>query len=144
IQAIRMFPPTYKGSTGLYEWEQPLEVYLTSILGVAMAALELEPGTAFGTIHEYDRQTQTLRRVAHCGDINVERAESQSVATGEGIISWVAIRRKALLIGDLAHSKFGDIHIPINSTKGKEVKSEVAIPIFAGEILLGVLNLESL
>jgi serine/threonine protein kinase/GAF domain-containing protein len=143
IQAIRMFPPAYESSSGLHAWEQPKEAYLTDILRVTMEALELKPGTAFGTIHEYDHKTQTLRRVTHFGDIKVERAEEQSVVNGEGIISWVAIRRKALLIRDLKHSKFAEIHVPINLDKSREVQSEVAIPIFAGELLLGVLNLES-
>jgi serine/threonine protein kinase/GAF domain-containing protein len=143
IQAIRMFPPSFEGSTQLYEWDKPLGD-LQSVLGVALAALELEPGTAFGTVHLYDRQSQTLRLEARGGDIDIDldRAESQSVASGQGIISWVAIRRKALLIADLESSAFAKIHIAISIDK--RVRSEVAIPIFAGEELLGVLNLESL
>lgn len=142
IQAIRMFPPADEGSSSV-PWEQSKEAYLAEILRVAIEALGLSPETTFGTIHEYDRKTQILSRVTHFGNIKVERAEEQSVVNGEGIISWVAIRRKALLIGDLKHSKFADIHIPINLDRHREVQSEVAVPIFAGELLLGVLNLES-
>ena len=141
IQAIRMFPPTYKRSEQFNEWDQPFDEYLRSLLAVVMTALELEPGTALGTIHNYDSHTETLRLAAHSGDVDLDRAKSLSIAGGEGIISWVAIRRKALLISELKGSKFEQIHIPIN-LKGP-VRSEVAIPIFGGEELLGVLNLES-
>lgn len=141
VQAIRMFPPTYQGSTKLHDWDQPLPDYLRSLLGVAIAALELDLASTFGTIHLYDRRTATLRLAAALGGVDEQRANSQSVATGEGIISWVAIRRKALLIADFAGSAFAGIHIPINS--GEPTRSEVAIPIFAGHELLGVLNLES-
>ncbi len=141
VQAIKMFPPTYQGSTKLHDWNQPLPDYLRSLLGVAFAALDLDTRTEFGTIHVYDRRTSTLQLAAHLGEVDTVRANSQSVATGEGIISWVAIRRKALLIADFEGSAFAGIHIPINTAE--PVRSEVAIPIFAGEELLGVLNLES-
>lgn len=141
IQAIRMFPPTFAGTKQFNEWEHPLDNYLRSLLSVVMTALELEPGTAIGTIHNYDSHSETLRLAAYSGDVNVGRAKSLSIASGEGIISWVAIRRKALFISELTGSKFERIHIPI-SLNGP-VKSEVAIPIFGGAELLGVLNLES-
>ena len=141
IQAIRMFPPTYKGSEQFNEWDQPLDNYLHSLLSVVMTALELEPGTALGTIHNYDSHTETLRLAAHSGDIDLNQAKSLSITGGEGIISWVAIRRKALLVTELIGSKFEQIHIPIN--RNGPVRSEVAIPIFGGQELLGVLNLES-
>jgi serine/threonine protein kinase/putative methionine-R-sulfoxide reductase with GAF domain len=143
VQTIRMFSPIYEASTKLYEWDQPLELYLISFLRVALEALELDASTAFGTIHAYDRKTQTLRLAAHVGGVDVEHAESLSVATGQGIVSWVAIRRKALLISDFTKSRFASIQIPINLDKDKKVRSEVAIPIFARETLVGVLNLES-
>lgn len=143
VQTLRMFSPIYEASTQLYEWDQPLEVILISFLRVALEALELDASTAFGTIHAYDRKTQTLRLAAHVGGVDVERAESLSVAAGQGIVSWVAIRRKALLISDFTKSRFANIQIPISLDKDKKVRSEVAIPIFAGETLVGVLNLES-
>ena len=141
IQAIRMFPPTYQGSDQFNEWEQPLKDYFRSLLDVVMTALDLKTGTALGTIHTYDSQTETLNLAAASGPVNLDRAESLSIASGEGIISWVAIRRKALLISDLEGSNFEQIHIAIN--RKARVRSEVAIPIFGGKELLGVLNLES-
>jgi GAF domain-containing protein len=141
IQAIRMFPPTYQGAEQFNEWEQPLDDYFRSLLGVVMAALDLKPGTALGTIHTYDSQTETLNLAAPSGAVNLDRAESLSIASGEGIISWVAIRRKALLISELEGSNFEQIHIAINLKE--RIRSEVAIPIFGGKELLGVLNLES-
>lgn len=142
IQAIRMFPPTYSGSNNqLNEWDQPLEEYLHSLLELALNALGLDLKTTFGTVYLFDRQTNSLFLAASKGDIKYRKRASSpySVPSGKGIISWVAIRRKALLIPDLKKSEFKKLHIPIND----DVRSVVAIPIFAGEELVGVLNLES-
>jgi GAF domain-containing protein len=142
VQAIRMFPPTHSAPEArLNEWDQPLVEYLRSLLSLALSALGLDLNTTFGTVHLYDRQTKTLGLAAYLGKIDaLDRAKAPlSVPKGEGIISWVAIRRKALLVDDIKKSQFKKIHIPL-STK---VRSEIAIPIFAGEELVGVLNLES-
>jgi GAF domain-containing protein len=143
VQAIRIFPPTHAGSaTRLNEWDQPLDEYLSSLLGLAIEALDLNADTTLGTVHLYDRQTKTLRLMAHYGTIeDFDKArEPLSIPTGQGIVSWVAIRRKAVLIADLESSGFKEIHIAIK----EGVRSEIAIPIFAGKDLLGILNLESL
>jgi putative methionine-R-sulfoxide reductase with GAF domain len=143
VQAIRIFSPTLAGAGAqLNDRDQPLEEYLLSLLDLAINALELDPDTTFGTVHLYDRQTETLGLVAYTDgyvkDIETARAP-QSVPTGEGVISWVALRRKALLINNLQTSEFKSIHIPINAG----MSSEVAIPIFDGNELVGVLDLES-
>lgn len=140
---LGIFPPTYIGSKARPKQQhKSLVERLESILKQSMEALELTTDTTFGTVHLYDRGTETLNLVASYGKIGDPEtaAKPLSVPTGEGIISWVAIRRKAVLIDDLPSSDFRKIHIPI--TEG--VRSEVAIPIFDEEHLLGVLNLESL
>jgi GAF domain-containing protein len=142
VQAIRMFPPKHAGSaTRNAGGEQRLPKDLESLLRLAVEALGLDAATTFGTVHLYNRDMGTLKLAAHCGEIKdmVEAEKSLSVLTGQGIISWVAIRRKAVLISDLDDSEFKRIHIRIN----EGVRSEVAIPIFDGKELLGVLNLES-
>jgi GAF domain-containing protein len=156
VQAILgIFPPTYAGSKERPDDEddeesddepdeEPMSLTerLESILKLLVEALGLTADKTLGTVHLYDRQTKMLSLTASYGKIGYpERAERpQSVPLGEGIISWVAIRRKALLIRDLKSSAFGRIHIPIH----EGARSEVAIPIFDGKHLLGVLNLESL
>jgi GAF domain-containing protein len=142
VQAIRILPPTPVDLLSqLSEWDASLENYFHSLLKVVIQALEIESGTAFGTIHLYDRKTETLRPVAYFGEKTQEAQSTQplSILTGEGIISWVAIRRKALLITDLENSEFKKIHFRIN----EGARSEVAIPMMAGEELIGVLNLEA-
>ncbi len=139
---LGIFPPTY-GSKGRSE-QQPesLVERLESILNLSVKALGLNPDMTFGTVHLYDRQTGNLNLVASHGKIGDPKAAAEplSVPMGQGIISWVAIRLKAVLINDLPSSDFRNIHIPVS----EGVRSEVAIPIFDEEHLLGVLNLESL
>jgi len=141
VQAIRIFPPTHEPETSQTQSDELLKTSLEALLEVIIRALELDPKTTFGTIHRYNRVTKTLTLAASKGKIvNKGLADSLSVPKGEGIISWVAIRRKALLVTDLKKSDLGrKIHLPFN----KNVRSEVAIPIFAHNELLGVLNLES-
>jgi GAF domain-containing protein len=142
VQAIRILPPKHAGLLiPLSNWQQSLETYFSSLLRVAMDALDVNPQTAFGTINLYDLQTGTLRLAAYYGEKaqDTQSTKPLSVLTGEGIISWVAIRRKALLISDLETSEFKNIHVCIN----QGVRSEIAVPMIAGEELIGVLNLES-
>jgi len=139
---LGIFPPAF-GSKSLPDRQhESLVERLESILKLSVKAMGLNPDTTYGTVHLYDRQTGRLNLVASDGKIGDPKAAARplSVAMGEGIISWVAIRLKAVLINDLLSSEFRKIHVPIC----EGVRSEVAIPIFDGEQLLGVLNLESL
>jgi hypothetical protein len=81
-----------KSTNGTARWKTICAAYL----GLPSPPWISIPQPTFGTIHTYDRQKQSLRLAAHLGDIDIQRAREQSVASGEGIISWVAIRRKAL------------------------------------------------
>ena len=60
-------------------------------------------------------------------------------SSGQGVVAWVALMQKALLIDDLATSPFGNIKVQVNP----DVKSELAVPMVADGELVGVLNLES-
>jgi GAF domain-containing protein len=134
-QVIRMFPPTSAA-----EWEHSVEKSFDSLLEIAKEALGLKNQTTLGMIHIYDPRTRTLKLQSKEELEDPKLGNVLSITKGQGVISWVAIRRKALLISDLKKSPLGKkIHLP---TKTK-VRSEVAIPIFAGEELLGVLTLES-
>jgi GAF domain-containing protein len=141
VQVVRILQPALDVvSTRQEEWKSFLEGYFHSLLKVSLAATSVEPGRGLGTIHLYDEETSTLRLAAMEGEIkHSERAQSVWARSGHGIISWVAIRQNPLLISDLGNSEFGKIHIGLNES----VRSEVAIPMMAGERLLGVLNLES-
>lgn len=141
--AMRIFSRTNDGTnSSLYEWDQPLEKYLNTLLHTLIEKVfRLEIGKAFGMIHIYDKHSNTLQMTVQVGsDRKVTTARPLSVEKGEGVISWVAVRQNALLISDLETSKFSEIFDEFN----QGIRSEVAIPIFLGEDLLGVLNLESI
>ncbi len=141
-QIVQLFSPTYASSKNIiYEWDQPLEEYLHSLLiKITETIPELKDGKGFGTMHLYDPETHMLRMIARSDNIGTgEIFPPLSVGKGEGIVSWVAIRRQPLLIKDLRTSDFREIYSSVKDG----VKSEIAIPIIAGDDLLGVLNLES-
>jgi putative methionine-R-sulfoxide reductase with GAF domain len=117
-----------------------LDEYLSSIMLATLKALGLNDKNALGTIHLYDPERRELSLKASVGAINLARASAQSVNEGEGVVSWVVRRRRALLLKDLVHSAFYEnIHIDING----KVKSELAAPLsFEGEVV-GAICLES-
>ena len=120
-----------------------LEANFERILQTALQACGLHTQTDIGTIHVFDSKEFTLTRSANVGALDSGVPIHQDVRQGEGVISWVALWRRAILISDLQKSGYGTgpnaIHIRIR----KNMRSELAVPILDGEQLLGVLNLES-
>lgn len=123
---------------GLGEGGQKLEKGLKGILNSAMLAFGIEGREGFGSIHLYNETLDVLTLAAK-SDPKIAIQEKQTVASGEGVIAWVAHRRRAMLIDDITTSPFKEIYIDY----GRESQSEIAVPLLAGTKLLGVLNLES-
>jgi putative methionine-R-sulfoxide reductase with GAF domain len=128
--ARRWVPPVDEGV---------LAEQLELILKRSLNALEINPDQGFGTIHLYEPGAGILRLAAHYGEISlIEKARVQGVFKGVGVISWVVLRQRALLIKDISTSEFRRIQVVIDS----EVNSELAVPMIANGELIGVLNLE--
>jgi putative methionine-R-sulfoxide reductase with GAF domain len=118
-----------------------LQECLNSILDVSLDAFEIR-GSGFATIHLYDRETRTLRLGAFRGHIDrPDDAWAQSVRDTDrpGVVTVVALKGKAILIGDLAASPYGRIHRCIRDG----TRSELAVPMLANGVVVGVINLES-
>lgn len=119
--------------------DRELTEYFESLLINSLKALGISPEIGLGTILLFEPETMTLHPAAQVGKIQRKRKSlSASVLSGQGIVSWVAIRRSALLVDDIRKSIFKSIYVPLND----DVKSELAVPLLAGDQLLGVLNLE--
>jgi GAF domain-containing protein len=118
------------------ELREPFE----NILRLSLGALGVSEAEGIGTIHLYTPEKGTLQLAAFCGSApKIEDAKTQIASAGVGVVSWVALTQKALLIGNIATSEFGKIKVVIND----DVKSELAVPMVADGQLVGVLNLES-
>jgi serine phosphatase RsbU (regulator of sigma subunit)/putative methionine-R-sulfoxide reductase with GAF domain len=115
-----------------------LETVFGAILDAAFEALAVAPGEGLGTIHLFDAEARTLRLAAHRGHVDAP-FPVQSVDQVEGILSWVALKRRSIVIDDLERSNYRALHIPVR----EDIRSELAVPMMAGGDLLGVLNLES-
>lgn len=101
--------------------------------------LNIPSGTGLGVIHLYNAEHQMLELRGSYGAITYpERARKHSVKTGDGIVSWVALTKRALVIRDLAKSEFRRIHVWLN----ENTKSELAVPLEAGGELVGTMCLE--
>lgn len=117
------------------ELREPFE----KILRLSLDALGISESEGIGTIHLYQPEKGMLQLAACCGYApKMADASTQIASAGAGVISWVALKQKALLIDNLATSEFGPIKVVINDN----VKSELAVPMIADGQLVGVLNLE--
>ncbi|MDT7541390.1 MAG: hypothetical protein QOE33_1294 [Acidobacteriota bacterium] len=119
--------------------EVGLTWYLDKILVSLLRAFGISEETGIGSIHLYDPVRQVLVREIHKGVIAKDAPQEQDVQSGQGVLSWVALKRRALLIVDLKASPFSAIYEPI----APHAVSELAVPMLAGDELLGVVNLES-
>jgi hypothetical protein len=107
----------------------------------ALRAVGLNESTGVATIHLLNPDENRLELAGSCGDMDFpSNADCASLDKGEGIISWVATRRKSVLLPDVRKGKFRKLYIPLN----RRMRSELAVPILAGkDDLIGVLNIES-
>jgi hypothetical protein len=117
-----------------------IQEHFAHILKSLFGALNLGRDTAAGTIHLYDPENEVLRLAAEYG--NVERRDkawAQWTRKAEGVISWVALKSRGVLVEDLDVSAFRAIHRTILSG----VRSQLAVPMIARGQVVGVINLES-
>ena len=141
-EAVSLLRPMQDWVAQIGRQQQPLVKYLESVLDDVLSALQIETDKGYGTIHLYRSESDDLVLMAHRGapiDEDKKDKRIQSVIRGEGIISWVALRQRALVIEDLHSSLFQPIHIPLR----KGIVSALAVPMMVGDLLAGVLNLET-
>lgn len=98
-------------------------------------ALELTRSTT-GTLEFYDPRWKDLRLVAEQGV--VEERKGQHLSLDQGVVGYVA-KHKQMRNVDPSQSPWKEVYIPsIHGTR-----SELAVPMLAGNELRGVLNVES-
>lgn len=125
---------------GLQGSDRSPEDCFNTILDAALDSFNIGHSEGFGTVHLYDRETLSLRLVGHRGAIdNLTQTAVHPLPEGRGTISWVALKRRSILVSDLVKSPFKKLHIEI----ADGIRSQLAVPMFAGNDLLGVINLES-
>lgn len=118
-----------------------LEDFFANLLDGAIAALDIDPQEGFGTIHLFDPDSESgdLRLTACTVEQNSLRQVLRAYK-GEGVVSWVALNQKPVLINRMAgifdtirdrHSGFPDI------------QSALAVPMLNGQDLVGVMTIES-
>ncbi len=114
---------------------------LKAFLEKMLCLLGIDEAKGLATIHGYHPESAALYFVAHAGDQGLPSAyrRQQRAFSGEGIVSWVAVHRRSLIINDVSDERFSSMLCRFHEHGG----SESATPIFAGERLIGVLNFES-
>lgn len=138
-EAIKIASPTLSIANIDFQTLDTPNPYFTKIIEATLNALHIKPGTGLGTLHLYNAEAHRLELRGFFGPIQHSNiAERYSVRAGKGVMSWVVLRRKALLIQNLEESDFRDIHVSLND----DVKSELAVPLEAGGELVGVMCLE--
>jgi GAF domain len=136
---VRIHERIHHIATNGLEGRKSLQGCLKSFLAACLEASGIPPRSGLGTIHLFEPETFTLHLAAASGRIDRPNlAKAQSVCKGDGIITWVALRKRPLLIDDLERPPFDSIHKKIRDG----VRSEVAVPMLAGDDVGGVINFE--
>lgn len=118
-----------------------LERGLQEVIKGVLSVFGLDQSDTLGTIHLFEKDSGSLRPAAMVAppSTRTDPLPVLRVTAGYGLISWAAIRRQPIVVNDTAASAFKDTIIRI----WPETRSELAIPMFAGADLVGVLNIES-
>lgn len=117
----------------------PSSSFLTDILEQAIRPLHEEGMPWCGTIHLLDDTGRNLVLKACVGEPVDPPVIDHRIDQGEGVISWVALRKQAIRIRDLTGSPFDKIH----ARYLPRVRSQLAVPMMTHGRLLGTLSLES-
>jgi len=99
-------------------------------------ALELTSST-LGSFHLYNVELDELSMVAEHGVAEGKKGEHQRL--GQGIVGYVAQRKQLENIGDVNQHPWHEIYMEFFPG----ARSELAVPMLAGNELHGVLNIES-
>jgi PAS domain S-box-containing protein len=115
---------------------------ITGLLDVPLLLREITERVAevFGyqviSIHLVDQEDASLTFAAQRG-VNAEVAKDwQQPLSGQGIVPWVARHRAPAVVPDVTSDPR---YVPLR----EGIRSELAIPLIAGESLIGVFNVES-
>lgn len=122
--------------------DSSVEANMKRILDIAFDVAGLDAKKDVGTVHLFDERKRVIRLVEKKGELDgtfLENFNTLNVDQGHGIVSWVALRQREILIDNLRESKFRPIYVRTRDG----ISSELAVPILGGEHLVGVLNLES-
>ncbi|MEZ6103369.1 MAG: GAF domain-containing protein [Pirellulaceae bacterium] len=111
-----------------------------SALKDCMRILNVSPSEALATVSLYDDIQREISVVASVGICdNDVRSYSCQIEAATGIVPWVAIKRRALLISNLTSSGF----TMLRQTYLSNAQSILAVPVVSGGRLRGVISFES-
>ena len=109
--------------------------HLEEILRAVLVAFHIEPESGFATIYVMNPLTGRLEcRAASKPDLGIPR-----VAENESIASWVALKKRSLLIPDFEKSAFRTLQIPCTHP----VRSQLAVPMISADESIGVIDVQS-
>jgi GAF domain-containing protein len=119
--------------------EEMLDGFFGRILDAALEAFAVPAGAGFASLHLFDEATGVLQpRAFRPRDLAMPCIRAHE---GEGILSWVAVTRRGLLIKDLEKSAFASLYVGVPGRP--RARTMMAVPLLLGERCLGVLTLES-
>ncbi|QJW97266.1 GAF domain-containing protein [Frigoriglobus tundricola] len=125
-------------------FEQALGECFTKFLKTAIEILGFPTTDGFATLSGFNAGQFLLYPVAWVGTIEPKKPEDaahlkyQAALLCDGVVSWVALHRRPILIPDVNAEHIRGFAKQIDS----RVQSEMALPMLAGDELLGVLNFE--
>lgn len=135
----------FLGMLDLIEPLSPSELPVTpqnlmeKLLQQAIPPLDAPGRRWCATVHRLGNQGTTLELIASNGDFPNPVKRVFDITKGEGVISWVALRKIAIVIPDMNVSAFKNLSVEYLAG----VRSQLAVPIFSHQGLWGTLSIEA-
>jgi serine phosphatase RsbU (regulator of sigma subunit) len=114
--------------------------FFPRLLAAVVEAMDIGEKEGFGTIHLFNATTGALELCACTNDWKPPVKKTLSAFEGEGVVAWVALNRKPVLIGKVSESAFRRLRV--NHDEFRDVQSQLAVPMVVGDEVVGVLNIE--
>ncbi len=123
-------------------FEECLGACLHRFLANVMEVLGVRPDEGLATLSGFNPEEYLLYPVAHAGavpaDPEAAHLKYHDALQCEGVVSWVALHRRAIRIPDVNAPHIAGLPIRLDP----RVRSEIAVPMFAGDEFFAVLNVE--
>ena len=120
-----------------------LQDCLTRFLDNSLQVLGVDRERGVATLNAFNSSEFLLFLVAKAGSISSDptgfHTKPHLALHCEGVVSWVALHRRAIRIPDVRAPHIAALSSQIDP----RVRSSLALPMFAGDELFGVLNFES-
>lgn len=116
--------------------------FISGLLDAVVTTMNVSQGEGFASIHLFEPDEEGgILRLAACTAPSDGLAGYFKLFHRKSIVAWVALKEQPLMINDMRSSAFR--HVRVTHEMYPNTLSELAVPMMAGDRLVGVINIET-